>query len=638
MERSDFELWNGKDVARLLALVENQRRYYQDMVASLPVGLAVLSANRTVVSTNRAFRQTFGLPIEDLRGKTIEQILPSERLIERIREVKVEGIPRRGLLLQHAGKRLRISILLLRNWDDEGEMETLLMIDDVSDVGEGLATVADVPGAISGPALANVLSPMAVLWRADALRLQFTDVSGDVQQMLGYPASHWIESPAFFAQRIHKEDREAVLALYRSAAQHSREVNAEFRAVTASGETIWCRETVRQAEPGVLAGALTAIGQRKELEQLRVNAERNSALHSLSARLAHDLNNPLMIISGYAEEMLNPLEADDPRRTELEQILAATERIGSLTAQLLQFTRKQASPAERIDLAALVSGLGGLGGKIETRAAQPVWALANQQQIEEILPVLVSIMKEDRAPVVVTCDTAAITEQIAGASLAPGTYARVTVAASGFVMEAEKRKVIFESFLHKTSVRSMGAALARAYAAVREWGGELGFESEAPRGSVLTMYLPLAEPEAEPKAEPKAEPTTGATRAADAQRETILVVDDEAGIRSLIAKILRRENYHVLEAGTAAEAAAIARTHGGAIQLLVTDVMLPDHNGRQLAGQLVEALPKLKVMYISGFTDDESVRAGAFPPGARFLQKPFTLGALIGTVRDTLDQ
>ena len=632
MERTDFEAWNGKEVARLLALVDNQRRYYQDMVASLPVGLVVLSASRAVVSANRAFRQAFGLRIEDLRGKAIEQILPSDRLIEKIREMTVEGIPQPALQLQQGGKVLRVSILPLRNWDEETEMETLLMVADVSDVRSSAASVADAPGVMTTPDVTDTAQSVgAVLWRADAGRLQFTDVSGGVEQMLGYPASHWLKSPAFFAQRIYKEDREAVLALYRTAVQHTREVTAEFRAVTASGETIWCRETVRQASPGILAGVLTTIGQRKELEQLRVNAERNSALHSLSARLAHDLNNPLMIISGYAEEMLNPLEADDPRRAELEQILTATERIGSLTAQLLEFTRRQASPAEPVDIAAVVSGL---GGKIETRAAKPVWAMANRQQLEEILPVLISIMKEDRLPVVVTCDTAVITEHIVGASLAPGTYARVTVAASGFLMDAEKRKVVFESFLHKTSGTSMGAALARAYALVREWGGELGFESEAPRGSVFTMYLPLAETEAEPKTEPK----TAAARPADAQRETILVVDDEAGIRTLIAKILRRERYHVLEAGTATEAAALATTHGAAIQLLVTDVMLPDRNGRQLAEKLVQVLPKLKVMYISGFTDDEAVRAGAFPKGARFLQKPFTLGALIGTVRETLDQ
>jgi len=246
MERTDFEAWNGREVARLLALVENQRRYYQDMVASLPVGLVVLSATRTVVSANRAFRQMLGFRIEDLRGKAIEQILPSDRLIEKIREMRGEGIPQRGLLLQHAGKLLRVAILPLRNWNEDTEPETLLMIDDVSEVRSGTAAVAEAPRVVGNPAPASASSAAAVLWRADAGRLQFTDVSGGVEEMLGYPASHWLKSPAFFAQRIHKEDRDAVLALYGTAAQHAREVTAEFRAMTASGETIWCRETVRQ--------------------------------------------------------------------------------------------------------------------------------------------------------------------------------------------------------------------------------------------------------------------------------------------------------------------------------------------------------------------------------------------------------
>jgi two-component system cell cycle sensor histidine kinase/response regulator CckA len=211
----------------------------------------------------------------------------------------------------------------------------------------------------------------------------------------------------------------------------------------------------------------------------------------------------------------------------------------------------------------------------------------------------------------------------------------LTLAIPGRGMDSEKRKAIFESFLHKETDKPVGAALARAYALVREWGGELGFASEATQGSTFTMYLPLAEAQTE-VAQPKASPST-ATAAAEALRETILVVDDEAGIRALIVKILRRERYRVLEAGSVAEAVAAAAAHGGPIQLLLTDVMLPDRNGRQLATQLLETRPGLKVVYISGFTDDDEVRAGAFPPGARFLQKPFTLGALMGTVREALD-
>ena len=381
------------------------------------MGLVVLSANRTVVSANRAFRQAFGLRIEDLRGKTIEQILPSDRLIEKIREMMVNGIPQPGLLLQHGGKLLRIAILPLRNWDEETEMETLLMVDDVSDVRSDAA---------SSPVLTrlvrSVASDLVRRSRSVARGCRPAPVHGrqwrgrsrcwDIRRRIG--SNRRRSSRSGFTRRIARRCSRSTGLRFST----SREVSAEFRTVTASGETIWCRETVRQAEPGVLAGVLTAIGQRTEMEQMRITAERNSALHSLSARLAHDLeqsfDDHLGICGGDAATRWKP---NDPRRAELEQILAATERIGSLTAQLLEFTRKQASPAERVDLAALLSGL---GGKIETRAAKPVWAMANRQQLEEILPVLVSIMKEDRTPVVVTCDTAAITEQIAGASLAPG--------------------------------------------------------------------------------------------------------------------------------------------------------------------------------------------------------------------------
>jgi len=526
MDRTDFEPWKGKEVARLLALVESQRRYYQDLVSALPVGLVVLSANRSVVSSNRAFRQAFAVRSDDLRGKNIEQILPSDQLIENIRSVMVNGIPQPAFQVEHRGKLWRIAILPLRNWDEEMEMETLLVVDDVTGLTGG--------------------APAAVP-----------------------PAAKSVENTP-------------------------------------------------------------AAGQRRQLEQMRITAERTSALHGLSAQLAHDLNNPLMIISGYAEEILRPLAPNDPRRGELEEILAATERISNLTAQLLEFTRKQAGAAERVDLAAVLVGLA--ESSVEIRAAKPVWANANRKQLEEILTALVSAVKEQRARVTITCDTAAITEQVVGATLAPGTYARVTLAIPGRGMDPEKRKAIFESFLHKETDKPVGAALARAYALVKEWGGELGFESEATQGSTFTMYLPLAEAHVE-VAPPKVP-----TAAGESLRETILVVDDEAGIRALIVKILRRERYRVLEAGSVAEAVAAAAAHAGPIQLLLTDVMLPDRNGRQLATQLLETRPGLKVVYISGFTDDDAVRAGAFPPGARFLQKPFTLGALMGTVREALDQ
>ena len=262
MDRTDFEPWKGKEVAKLLALVENQRRYYQDLVSALPVGLVVLSANRSVVSSNRAFRQAFGGRRDDLRGKNIEQILPSDPLIENIRSTMVNGIPQPALQIEHGGKLWRIAILPLRNCgrrDGNGNAAG-------GGRRNGFAGGRSRRGAASGFPLEDL---PAVVWRADAAGLQFSAVSGGAEQMLGYPAAHWLKTPNFFAQRIHQEDREAVLAQYRTGVRQSREVSAEFRVVTAAGQAAWCRETVRLAGPGVLTGILTLLGQRRQMEQMQ---------------------------------------------------------------------------------------------------------------------------------------------------------------------------------------------------------------------------------------------------------------------------------------------------------------------------------------------------------------------------------
>ena len=197
-------------------------------------------------------------------------------------------------------------------------------------------------------------------------------------------------------------------------------------------------------------------------------------------------------------------------------------------------------------------------------------------------------------------------------------------------------------------------ALPQAYALVHAWGGELSVTSDLAKGTCFMLSLPMAEPPA-PPAEPIAEPAKGESVPGEhasgihmveptapvikepALRETILVVDDEPGIRALVAKILRRERYDVIEAGSADEAIKVATSHKSPVQLLLTDVMLPDRSGRHVAEELNAGIANLKVLYISGFTDDESVRAGEFPPGSRFLQKPFTVGALVSKVREALD-
>lgn len=692
MERTDFEQWKAREVARLLALVETERRYYQEMVATLPVALVVLAADRSIVSANRAFRRTFEVKSDDLQRKSIEQIIPSPQLIERIRDTHLNGV-QPDLYVDIDGRPLRIAILPIRNWDDEGELETLLMVEDLRVISAMLPTIG-YPAPVVEPAPAPVAEPApepvveiapqpasevaapaapevasisdaampAVLWRADSSTFAFTTVWGAAEQLLGYPVSHWLETPKFFSERIHPEDRAVTVRFYDSAVHTPGDASAEFRVVTASGGVRWCRETIRVPEDAAesITGVLTDITLRKQLEEQLLAAERHDALHTLTSRLAHDLNNPLMIITGYSEEMLHAVPADGPNRGDIEQILGATERISGITSQLLAFTRRFSNPPQPVELGMLLTAMelhfaraAGPDVVVELAgASEPVWASADPAQLEEILLALVSSAREDaqeRSCVTIGWEIDSISEQLPEATLKPGTYARIIVHDNGRGVDAAKRVTVFESVLAgKDPEKSAGPELARAYAMVREWEGDIAFASDPFRGSTFMLYLPYAPPKApeipvEPEPEPR--PHIEETPAVEAtpvpveepHRETILLVEDEPGIRALVRKILVRERYHVLEAGSGEEALSIVAAHQGTVNLLLTDVILPGIGGRDLAEALKTSIPEVRVVYVSGYTDDEGVRAGWFPPGSMFLQKPFTLTALISKVRESLD-
>ncbi len=630
MERTDFEQWKAKEVARLLALVESERRYYQEMVASLPVALVVLSSDRSIVSANRAFRQIFGVRTEDLRRKSIEQIIPSPELVEKIRDVHTHGAAQPHTTIEVQDRPMRVAIMPIRNWDDEGEVETLLMIDEA----------APAAGPARAPAQSQAIADIpAILWQADARTYAFTSVSGAVEQMLGYPASHWLSTPQFFRERIHPEDRAATMAFYDSTIQREGDASAEFRAVAANGGVIWCRETIRVTRKGAIAGVLTEISLRKQLEEQLLNAERTDALHGLASRLAHDLNNPLMIITGFSEEMLQNLPAQDAMRSDVQQILQATERISAITGQLLGFTRKLANEPRPTDISALLRGLedkiaAGEPVRIEIEPGDSIWAMADEGQLAQSILALSSGMREEakeRSRVTISASLETIADLFPSSPLAPGVYAVVNIHDNGRGTSVK----VFESVLPKDPA---SAAVARAYSTIREWGGDIAFSSAPFQGSTFTIYLPYAEAQQAAAEIPVTEEAVPQPVAPPVEpvRETILLVEDEAGIRALVRKILRRENYVVLEAGSAEEAANVAGGHEGRIDLLLTDVMLPGMSGRELAEGMRESLPNLKVLYVSGFTSDEEVRAGAFPPGSKFLQKPFTLSSLLSKVREAL--
>jgi hypothetical protein len=284
--------------------------------------------------------------------------------------------------------------------------------------------------------------------------------------------------------------------------------------------------------------------------------------------------------------------------------------------------------------------IAGAGAAVKMECAMPLTVLANREQLIGVILALAAGVREgaaERTKVEIACSSQKITEQVEG-GLRPGRYAAIRVSDDGRGVAAQRRAAIFEAILEETDPSSW--ALPRAYRLIREWGGSISIEDIVP-GTAFAILLPQTElpapaPEPEPMSAPAAAVETPAPQA-EGQRETILVVDDEAGIRGLVRKILRRERYQVLEAGTAEDALAIAVSHGGPIHMLLTDLTLPGMSGSDLARRMYSSSPSLKVLYISGYTADEGARRGEYPPGARFLPKPFTLGALVAKVRETLD-
>ena len=581
MERSDFAHWSAKDVARLLALLEAQLGYYRKIAAALPIPVAVVSKDRSILWSNKAFRQRFGAKVPDRGGFT---------------EIPVQA------------------------WDNEDETETLLVLEPpppVSAVSSGLPI--DLP---------------AIVWQADAATLAFRSVEGDTQVTMGYPASHWLSHREFFEERIHPDDRAATMALYRAAIETGSEASAEFR--NASGST-WYRETIRVAGTTV-TGVITNITARKSMERQLLSAGRFEALYGFAGRLAHDLNNPLMIVTGYAEELMQALKPSDPLRQDASEILGAARRIGGIAAQLTEFARRQGKPASRVSIgdaiARLRSKIAAAAGErvvVELKGhPEPVVAMADEGQLGEVLAAVVAGPRKstprERTRVVIAWDVETIAERLSPTALAAGQYARIVISDDGHGWDAEQAAGVFDPVLSKTSDPA-GAALAlpRAYSLVHEWGGDIAFATEPGQGSTFTIYLPYVQPEGAPARTPatRAEPRS-------AERATILVVDDETGIRELIRKILQRERYRVLEAGTAEEALGIAQKQS--IDLLITDVMLPGIHGPELARRMQQAAPRLKTLFISGFTGEEQI-----PAGGRLLAKPFTLGTLLQKVREALE-
>jgi len=651
MERADLQQWRGREVARLLALVEAERRYYQEIVASVPVGLGVLAEDLTLLSANRTFRTVLDLPRGGLGRVRLADIFPDESVARRVSEVLESSNPQHDILVEAAvrggSKPIRLAIQPFRGWDEEAVAEALLLVQDVVEAApppeeRDRGTAEKEPAQDPAAELAESLD--AILWERDAGTVEFTRVSGRPEAVLGFQARQLLADPHLFLERVHPGDRKWVETFYRNAAAASSSRSCEYRAVHAGGELVWLRDVVRartksQGAPHRLTGLTVDGSAQRKLGEQTAQTEKMAALSRLAGKLTHDCNNLLMIMSGYGEQVLSSLPAGHTAREDVEEILAASQRLSKVTSELLNFTRRPLLLPKVIDLNAVVEELEetlrrAAGDGVEVvldrdpglaRVSADPEAIANS--ILRLIECSRDAMPGGGRITIRTANTEvrAGGPRPSGAAIS-GAYATISVSDTGPALDDETRTRLFEPFY---SGPRAGPALPGVYSVVKNSGGDIAVSSGTEAGLVVTICLPAAEA---PAGAPGTEVSAASTvlPVPEPRRmETVLVVDDEAGIRALMRKILQKQGYDVLEASHGEEALHLAAQHAAPIHLLLTDVVMPRMGGRELADHLRSARPDLKVLFVSGYSDEDISQHGPLPPDAAFLQKPFSLAALI---------
>jgi two-component system, cell cycle sensor histidine kinase and response regulator CckA len=415
------------------------------------------------------------------------------------------------------------------------------------------------------------------------------------------------------------------------------------------GGSYACHAEPLRGADGEVQGAVCMaldVTDRKQLEEQFRQAQKMEAVGRLAGGIAHDFNNLLMVIQGYADLMTDRLPEGDALRRNAEQIQMAAQRATSLTRQLLAFSRKQMLAPKVlniqsvvVDMEKILRRLIGEDVELQTSAAADLGLVkADRSQLEQVIMNL-AVNARDAMPKGgrLTIETANVELDASfgetPAVVVPGKYVLLAVTDNGSGMDAETQAHIFEPFFTtKEKGKGTGLGLATVYGIVKQSGGYVWVYSEMGRGTAFKIYLPRIEEE---------NPPAGRDQMPDAESvkrgsETVLLVEDEKGVRELAREYLEMTGYTVVLAEDGRTALELAAMHSGTIHLLMTDVVMPGISGRELADRVAKIRPGIKVLYMSGYTDHAVVHHGILENDAVLLQKPFTLSTLAAKLREIL--
>jgi PAS domain S-box-containing protein len=387
------------------------------------------------------------------------------------------------------------------------------------------------------------------------------------------------------------------------------------------------------------------ITDRKKAEDQLLLSQKLEAVGRLAAGISHDLNNLLTAIGAYADLLMMDIPETDAARLQVLEIRNAVEQAAALTGQLLAFSRKQVLQPKVLDLNAVLGSMEGIlrrliGEHIELdirQAAQLGRVRADPGQLEQVILNL-AVNARDAMPqggtlTIASADVDLEEEALPGRlGIETGPYVLLTVADTGCGMDEELQKHIFEPFFTtKERHKGTGLGLSTVFGIVKQSKGGISVASSPGKGATFRVYLPRV-PDAPSEEEPGAEPARSLVGT-----ETVLLVEDDASIRKAVRQALQRSGYRILEAPNPGEAILISEQHTGLIHLMLTDVVMPRMSGPELAERLDPWHPEMKVLYMSGHTEEDVLEDAILPPGAAFLRKPFAIQGLLEQVRRVLD-
>jgi hypothetical protein len=619
----------------------------EEMLDATPDGIVMAGHDGRIRYANRAAAALFGYRPDELIGATVEQLVPGCLRAQHVadRNAYVEdpqprpmglGLRLQGLRRDGAEVPVEISLAPMTR-DSEQAVVTV-----IREASEQRRLEEEHTRYAQAHAVEEIVGALdAIVWESTTPdRESLTYLGGREEVLLGYPREQWLE-PGFWMSLVHPEDRLAALT-FAEAARESENFELLYRMISADGDVRQVRDIVtvnRDPEGPIqrLRGVITDITERQEITARLNQAQKMEAVGQLAGGIAHDFNNLLTIVSGYARRLSARSDLVSAR-PDLEQILLASDRAADLTRQLLAFARRGHTEPSLIDVSALARELEPMLRRL--LAADIVFEFQLQPGLPQVMmdrtgleQIMMNLMlnASDAMPSggtlrVTTRERPVPIEEAGVHGLDAGSYVELSIGDTGTGMAPETVERIFEPFFSTKGERGTGMGLASVYGTVDQADGWIDVASAVGQGTTFTVVLPAA-------GEPAA-----AGPAQDPQRPTLLLVEDEPALRTLVVTMLEEEGYLILQAGNGLDAIALAERHRGEIDLLLTDVVMPRMSGPELAQKLRALRPGLEVLFMSGYNDSRLVHRGVEESNVNLLVKPFSPDDLVDKVGELIDR